>query len=54
MRIQIKNGRVIDPASQFDQTTDLVLENLQGWLVEPDAAELEQGRLHALALGAKR
>ncbi|MBI5890791.1 MAG: ferrochelatase [Nitrosomonadales bacterium] len=33
--------------------TDLVLDNLQGWLVEPDAAELEQGRLRALALGAK-
>ncbi len=34
--------------------TDLVLDNLQGWLIEPDAAELEQGRLRALALGAKR
>jgi ferrochelatase len=34
--------------------TDLVLDNLQGWLIEPDAAELEQGRLRALALGAKQ
>jgi len=34
--------------------TDLVLDNLQGWLIEPDAAELEQGRLNALALGAKQ
>ena len=34
--------------------TDLVMENLQGWLIEPDAAELEQGRLCALALGAER
>jgi len=34
--------------------TDLVLENLQGWLIAPDAAELEQGRLRALALGAER
>ncbi len=34
--------------------TDLVLDNLQGWLIAPDAAELEQGRLRALAMGAKR
>jgi ferrochelatase len=34
--------------------TDLVMENLHGWLIEPDAAELEQGRLRALAMGAKR
>ena len=33
--------------------TDLVLENLQGWLVEPNAEELEQGRLRALAAGAE-
>jgi ferrochelatase len=33
--------------------TDLVLDNLHGWLIEPNAAELEQGRLRALALGAK-
>jgi protoporphyrin/coproporphyrin ferrochelatase len=34
--------------------TDLVMDNLQGWLVEPNAAELEQGRLRALAKGAKK
>ncbi|HEU0220350.1 MAG TPA: ferrochelatase [Gallionella sp.] len=34
--------------------TDLVLDNLHGWLVEPNAAELEQGKLRALAMGAKR
>lgn len=34
--------------------TGLVLDNLQGWLVETDAAALEQGRLRALAMGAKR
>jgi len=34
--------------------TDLVLDNLQGWLAEPDFAELEQGRLRALAMGAKQ
>lgn len=34
--------------------SDLVVDNLQGWLTVPGAAELEQGRLRALALGAKR
>jgi ferrochelatase len=34
--------------------TDLVMDNLQGWLVETNAAELEQGRLRALAMGAKK
>jgi ferrochelatase len=34
--------------------TDLVLENLHGWLIETDAAELEQGRLRALGMGAKK
>ena len=34
--------------------TDLVLDNLQGWLSVPDAAEPEQGRLRALAMGAKQ
>ena len=33
--------------------TDLVLDNLHGWLDQPDAAQLEQGRLRALAAGAK-
>ena len=34
--------------------TDLVMENLHGWLVEPNASELEQGRLKALEMGAKK
>ena len=34
--------------------TDLVLDNLQGWLSVPDTAELEQARLRALAMGAKQ
>jgi ferrochelatase len=34
--------------------TDLVLDNLQGWLLKPEASELEQSRLRALALGAKQ
>jgi protoporphyrin/coproporphyrin ferrochelatase len=34
--------------------TDLVMDNLQGWLIAPNAAELEQGRLRALKMGAKR
>ncbi|MGA7594276.1 MAG: ferrochelatase [Gallionella sp.] len=33
---------------------DLVMDNLHGWLVEPDAAELERGRLRALAMGSKK
>ena len=33
--------------------TDLVLDNLHGWLDKPDRAQLEQSRLRALALGAK-
>jgi len=34
--------------------TDLVLENLQGWLHKADLAQNEQARLRALALGAKK
>jgi ferrochelatase len=34
--------------------TDLVMDNLQGWLIAPNAVELEQGRLRALAMGAKK
>jgi protoporphyrin/coproporphyrin ferrochelatase len=34
--------------------TDLVMDNLHGWLVESNAAELEQGRLRALAMEAKK
>lgn len=33
--------------------TALVLDNLGGWLAEPDRASLEQGRQRALQLGAK-
>ena len=33
--------------------TGLVLDNLHGWLDKPDAAQREQGRLRALAAGAK-
>ncbi len=43
-----------DRSDWMHALTDLVLDNLQGWLIEPDAAELEQGRLRALAMGAKR
>ncbi|MCR4304451.1 MAG: ferrochelatase [Gallionella sp.] len=34
--------------------TDLVMENLHGWLAVPDAAELEQSRLRALKAGAEK
>lgn len=34
--------------------TDLVMNNLHGWLTEPNAAELEQSRQCALAMGAKQ
>lgn len=34
--------------------TDLVMDNLHGWLIAPNEAELEQGRLRALAMGAKK
>jgi ferrochelatase len=33
---------------------DLTLENLHGWLIEPNAAALEHGRQQALTLGAKK
>jgi ferrochelatase len=33
--------------------TDLVLDNLQGWLTVPDAAELEQSRSRATLMGIK-
>jgi len=33
---------------------DLALENLQGWLAEPNATDLEQSRVHALAMGAEK
>ncbi len=34
--------------------TDLVMENLAGWLTDADSAEREQRRLLALAMGAKQ
>lgn len=34
--------------------TNLVMNNLQGWLLEPNAVELEQSKACALALGAKQ
>ncbi len=34
--------------------TDLVTDNLQGWLAVPDAAELEQSRLRAIEMTAKQ
>ena len=32
--------------------TDLVMDNLQGWLTDPNASELEQSRLRALKMNA--
>jgi len=34
--------------------TGIVLDNLHGWLDKPDAAEQEQSKLRALAMGAKK
>lgn len=34
--------------------TDLVMENLAGWLTDTDSAKREQGRLRALSMGAKQ
>jgi ferrochelatase len=34
--------------------TDLVMENLHGWLIEPDTAELEKSKSCALTMGAKK
>jgi ferrochelatase len=34
--------------------TNLVMDNLQGWLVTPDAAELERSRTLAQEMGASR
>jgi ferrochelatase len=43
-----------DRSEWVQALTHLVMNNLQGWLIEPDAAELEQGRLRALKMGAKQ
>ncbi len=37
----------------MDALTDLVMNNLQGWLTEPDMTELEKSRQRALEMGAK-
>ncbi|MDD4972674.1 MAG: ferrochelatase, partial [Paludibacter sp.] len=42
-----------DRADWIHALTDLVMDNLQGWLSVPDPVELEQGRLRALSMGAK-
>ncbi|MDD4928062.1 MAG: ferrochelatase [Gallionella sp.] len=42
-----------DRADWIHALTDLVMDNLQGWLALPDPVELEQGRLRALSMGAK-
>ena len=34
--------------------TELVMDNLHGWLIEPNAAELEQSKQCALAMGVKK
>jgi len=34
--------------------TDLVMDNLHGWMHEPDKAKLEQGRLRALEMGSTK
>jgi ferrochelatase len=43
-----------DSSEWINALTDLVMENLQGWLGKPDSGELEQTRLRALAMGAKQ
>lgn len=42
-----------DRPQWINALTDLALENLQGWLTQPDKIQLEQGRLLALEMGAK-
>ena len=43
-----------DQTEWISALTNLVLENLHGWLIEPNTVGLEQGRLNALAAGAKK
>jgi ferrochelatase len=43
-----------DRADWLHALTAMVLDNLQGWLIEPDKAALEQARLRALDSGATR
>lgn len=40
-----------DSPDWIQALTDLVADNLQGWLISPDAAELEQSRLRAINAG---
>ena len=42
-----------DRPQWINAMTDLALENLQGWLNQPDKAQLEKSRLRALEAGAK-
>jgi ferrochelatase len=44
---------VNDRSDWIHALTDLVMDNLQGWLITPDLAELEQSRLRAQAMGGK-
>jgi len=44
---------VNDRSDWIHALTDLVIENLQGWLPTPGPTELEQSRLRAEAMGAK-
>ncbi|MFA6062608.1 MAG: ferrochelatase [Gallionella sp.] len=44
---------VNDRSDWIHALTDLVIENLQGWLATPGPTELEQSRLRAEAMGAK-
>jgi ferrochelatase len=45
---------VNDRSDWIHALTDLVMDNLQGWLQPPEQAELEQSRLRAQAMGAKK
>jgi ferrochelatase len=44
---------VNDRSDWIHALTDLVMDNLQGWLVTPDSSALEQSRLLAQVMGAK-
>ena len=43
-----------DQADWILALTNLVMNNLHGWLIEPNMAELEKGRLNAFAVGAEK
>lgn len=42
-----------DRSDWMHALTDMVLENLHGWLIEPDNTELAQSKSRALSMGAK-